>query len=333
MVTITDVAREAGVSKATVSYVLSNDTRISEQTTARVRKAINTLGYTVNHAARALSTKKNNVLGIVSPTNRGSYLSSFFGLHIYFLSIYAAKFGYDTLFIGSDDGSKAMRNAAASNKVDGFILMDVQDNDPRISAATELNIPTVVFGSPRSSLNIDIVDSDFASEANTCVTYLAKQNYREVIFYTWSKEIFAKKMGFALRFKDQAEKTADKLGVNLHIYTPENDESDPAGELERSLNLYPHAKAMLIHNESASIVAPQAFSAMGIRVPQDLSVLSVFPKQLMWSVLAPFVFIQTDLEQLSQNVVDVLISRINNPKTKPKRQLINFTLGLAPPRE
>lgn len=332
MVTISDVARAAGVSKATVSYVLSNDSRISAKTTAKVRETINDLGYTVNHAARALSTKKNNVLGIVSPNYHGTYLSSFFGLHIYLLSEYAAKFGYDTLFIGSDDGCAAMENAAASNKVDGFILMDVQDGDPRMTTAKDLNIPTVIFGSPRTSFGLDVVDSDFIKEAEACVTYLAKANHHEVILYAWSKEVFAKKLGFALRFRDQAEKTAAELDIDLHIYAPDSDESDPSGELKRALELYPQATAMLIHNESASIVAPQSFSVDGIHIPEDLCVLSVFPKQLLWSVLAPFIFVQTDINQLSKNVIDMLIARINDPGAKPHRRMLNFALAPAPPR-
>lgn len=97
--TISDVAQAAGVSKATVSYVLSNDKRISKQTTEKVQHTIDDLGYTVNHAARALSTKKSGVLGIVSPTHHGVYLSSFFGLHIYLLSKHAARFGYDLSLI------------------------------------------------------------------------------------------------------------------------------------------------------------------------------------------------------------------------------------------
>ena len=50
MVTISDVAHAAGVSKATVSYVLSGDPRITQATTLKVQHAIDELGYTVNHA-------------------------------------------------------------------------------------------------------------------------------------------------------------------------------------------------------------------------------------------------------------------------------------------
>ncbi|MBH9979923.1 MULTISPECIES: LacI family DNA-binding transcriptional regulator [Bifidobacterium] len=326
VVTISDVAQAAGVSKATVSYVLSNDKRISKQTAEKVRRTINDLGYTVNHAARALSTKKSNVLGIVSPTHHGVYLSSFFGLHIYLLSEYATRSGYDSMFIGSDDGCDAMKKAAASHKVDGFILMDVCDNDPRMTTAKEIGIPTVVFGSPISSFGLDTVDSDFRSEAARCMQCMAADNHQEVILYSWSKSIFEKRMGFALRFRDQITQSAKDLGIILHIYSPDNDESDPAGELLHALHLYPHATAMIIHNESASIIAPQAFSARGIQIPDDLYVISVFPKQMQWSVLASFAFIQTDIDQLAQKIVSTLVARIQDPDAPITKSLLDFTL-------
>lgn len=79
MVTISDVAHAAGVSKATVSYVLSGDPRITQATTLKVQHAIDELGYTVNHAARALSVRKTKTIGVVSPAFHGNYLSALFG--------------------------------------------------------------------------------------------------------------------------------------------------------------------------------------------------------------------------------------------------------------
>lgn len=83
MVTISDVAHAAGVSKATVSYVLSGDPRITQATTLKVQHAIDELGYTVNHAARALSVRKTKTIGVVSPAFHGNYLSALFGLYVY----------------------------------------------------------------------------------------------------------------------------------------------------------------------------------------------------------------------------------------------------------
>ncbi|MBY8967625.1 LacI family DNA-binding transcriptional regulator, partial [Algiphilus sp. NNCM1] len=121
MVTISDVAHAAGVSKATVSYVLSGDPRITQATTLKVQHAIDELGYTVNHAARALSVRKTKTIGVVSPAFHGNYLSALFGLYVYLLSEEATKRGYDTLLIGENDGFEAMHEAWSSKKVDGFI--------------------------------------------------------------------------------------------------------------------------------------------------------------------------------------------------------------------
>lgn len=328
MVNISDVARAAGVSKATVSYVLSDDPRITEQTAAKVRKAVADLGYTVNHAARALSVKKTMTLGIISPAYHGSYLSALFGLHMYLLSEQAAKFGYDTLSICSDSGDQALNKAWASKKVDGFILMDVSDDDPRLSMAASLGAPTVAFGSPKDSYGLDTVDSDFPKAARRTIEYLAQEGHTEIILLLWSHNIFRRKMGFALRFRDTIIEEAKARGIQVHIVFPEDDESDPAVTIAESLRDYPSATAMVLHNESATIVASQTFTDLGVRVPDDLRVVTLFPKQLFNSMRIPFVSIDIDISVLAETAIMLLLSRIANHDAPMVRQAFDFPMSL-----
>ena len=328
MVNISDVARAAGVSKATVSYVLSNDPRITEQTAEKVRKAIDELGYTVNHAARALSVKKTMTLGILSPAYHGSYLSALFGLHMYLLSEQAAKFGYDTLSICSDSGDQALNKAWASKKVDGFILMDVCDDDPRMKMAASLGAPTVVFGTPHDTYGLDSVDSDYAKASQRTIEYLASEGHTEIILLLWSKNIFQRKLGFALRFHDAIVEQARAHGIVVHTVSPEDDDSDPSVTIEAALRNHPNATAMVIHNESATIVASQTFNDLGIRVPNDLRVITLFPKQLFTSMRIPFISIDIDISTLAKTAIMLLLSRIANPDAPMTRQNYDFPMSL-----
>ncbi|MBP5159612.1 MAG: LacI family DNA-binding transcriptional regulator, partial [Lachnospiraceae bacterium] len=65
MVTITDISRKCGVSRATVSKALNGHSDVNEQTAARVRQAAKELGYTANTAARALKTNRTYSIGIL----------------------------------------------------------------------------------------------------------------------------------------------------------------------------------------------------------------------------------------------------------------------------
>ena len=73
---------------------------------------------------------------------------------------------------------EAMHEAWSSKKVDGFILMDVKDEDPRVSYAAKEHIPTVAFGSPKNSHGLDTVDSDFAKAASSILNFLASEGIK-----------------------------------------------------------------------------------------------------------------------------------------------------------
>ena len=75
-ITINDVAREAGVSKSTVSRVLSNNARISEETKEKVNEVINRLGYKPNIIARNLAKNQTRTLGVILPIDASDYFGN-----------------------------------------------------------------------------------------------------------------------------------------------------------------------------------------------------------------------------------------------------------------
>ena len=159
MVTITDVAREAGVSKTTVSYVISRPSRVSAESRDKVRRAMRKLGYTVNHAARALSTARSMTLGVLAPAEDEASMSITRGAYLCALSNFARLKGYDLLLLSDPDGVRAVRDAADARKVDGLIIMDIRRDDPRVRAAVEGGLPTVLLGIPADSMGLDEVDT------------------------------------------------------------------------------------------------------------------------------------------------------------------------------
>ena len=167
VVTITDVAHEAGVSKTTVSYVISNNPRISKDTADRVRQAMRKLGYTVNHTARALSTSKTMTIGLQVNADDNMKVSLTRGAYLCELSDCARKQGYDLLLLSHHNGMQSIRDIANSRKVDGLILMDIDRADPRIPVAVESEVPTVLLGIPENPMGLDEIDTDFERAAMT----------------------------------------------------------------------------------------------------------------------------------------------------------------------
>jgi DNA-binding LacI/PurR family transcriptional regulator len=328
MSTINDVAHLAGVSKATVSYVLSGDKRITETTAKKVRNAVKELNYTANHSARALSLAKTTTIAIISPPENGSNLSVSLGLHMYALSKYASRYGYQTLFINDSDGVAALQNVAASKRADGVVLMDVTQDDPRIEVATSLEIPTVLFGHSEEDSSLDIVDSDYAGEAKSLVRLLSKLGHKEAILFLQSEKQFSKGLAFAWRFRNTFIEEAKSSGKEIHVIIPKDDDSDPVPSLQKAIKQYSQATALVIHNESIVMAAPQIFMNMGIRVPKDLFVATLFPKMMSMSMHTPFTTIETDIDLLAEEVIKTLVERIIDPRKRRVKELLDFSSAL-----
>ncbi len=166
MVGIKDVAKEAGVSIATVSNVISGTKRVSEQLRQKVSLAIDKLGYEVNTVASSLKSKKTNTIGIIIPNiNR-----IFFPQVIRGIQDGLSELGYNLMLCDTNDDIKKERffiQMLKSSWADGMIIASVADEDDRdyIRMLSNLSmrdkrIPVVVLerefaGSKVNSVRVD----------------------------------------------------------------------------------------------------------------------------------------------------------------------------------
>src|SRR5262245_50332305 len=130
LVTIADVARHAGVATSTVSYVLSGKRSISATTRQRVLASVRALGYHPHAGARALASKRANVIALVLPLRSGMHLPVLMQFATSVVTT-ARQFDHDVLLVTADEGPAGLRRIAASAMVDGVIAMDVEMHDAR----------------------------------------------------------------------------------------------------------------------------------------------------------------------------------------------------------
>jgi len=178
MTSIADVARAAGVSPSTVSYVLSGRRPISLETRERVLAAVREMGYRPHAVAGALAAGRTGVVGLVAP--RTADLTGVI-IHQFETTILdvCRRHGYDLLLLDPAEGTADLRRAIESHRVDGVILMDVDAVDPRVALLESAGIPAVVLGSPGGT-GLPCVDLDFAGAARLAVRHLARQGRTSV---------------------------------------------------------------------------------------------------------------------------------------------------------
>ena len=185
-VTIKDVAKEAGVATSTVSRVLSNNSKISDETKEKVHKAIKKLNYKPSAIARSLANNKTRILGVILPNEAQEFLdNSFFLNAMKGISIYAQSKGYYITYVFTKENKKELDSIIDiidAKLIDGIILLRSEENDKSINYLKKINFPFSVIGRPEHSNDILWVDNDNFQATYNVVNKLVQRGHRNIGF-------------------------------------------------------------------------------------------------------------------------------------------------------
>lgn len=187
-VTILDVAAAAGVSRQTVSNVLNAPARVTPQTTERVRRAIDKLGYRPNRVARSLRERSSRLFGFGVDAPHG--LSNLLDRFLHALTEAASRVGYHVLLFtpaGVDEELATYEDLIRTGAVDGFVLANVGVDDPRPPWLARRRIPFVCFGRPwgQEHHGYPWVDVDGAAGTEMVVDHLVALGHRRIAYLGW----------------------------------------------------------------------------------------------------------------------------------------------------
>lgn len=156
-----DVARLAGVSQSTVSYVLTGSRPISEQTRQRVEEAIAQLGYHPNSGARTLRSRRSGVIGLMVPEAGAEADDGVLMMFIGAIAREARRHGYDILLVTAQEGAEGIRRVVRTGVCEGLLLMELERFDERVAPVVESGLPFVTIGKPEQFPQGSVVDLDF----------------------------------------------------------------------------------------------------------------------------------------------------------------------------
>lgn len=150
-ITIKEVAKHAGVSVATVSNVLNNINKASEETKEKVLNAVSELKYQPDYTARSLSMKKSNIIGVILPViNDGDLVSSmlrdnpFYAEFLSGIECNARKHGYDIMISGIENDD--YRKWILKRNFDGLIFLGIY-HEAIFATLGETDMPAVLVDS------------------------------------------------------------------------------------------------------------------------------------------------------------------------------------------
>ncbi|MEW4354323.1 catabolite control protein A [Streptococcus pneumoniae] len=174
-VTIYDVAREAGVSMATVSRVVNGNKNVKENTRKKVLEVIDRLDYRPNAVARGLASKKTTTVGVVIP----NIISSYFSTLAKGIDDIAEMYKYNIVLANSDeddDKEVSVVNTLFSKQVDGIIFMGYHLSDKIRSEFSRSRTPVVLAGTVDIEHQLPSVNIDYKQATIDAVSMLAERN-------------------------------------------------------------------------------------------------------------------------------------------------------------
>jgi len=214
MPTSADVAREAGVSQSTVSYVMSGKRPISPETRRRVQDAIDRLTYEPHAGARALAGHRTSTIAVVMPLRQASGAERLMTF-VEEITLAARGRDHDVLLVTADEGPAGLRRVAGRSLCDAVVVMEVGSDDERVEVARGLSLPVVFVGIPDDRAGIECLDLDFEQAGELLVTELAGLGHRTVDVLGWGPDTVAQGFNYVPRFARGARHAASARDLEL----------------------------------------------------------------------------------------------------------------------
>lgn len=272
-VTIYDVAREAGVSMATVSRVVNNNPNVKPQTRKKVYEAIERLGYRPNAVARGLASKKTTTVGVVIP----DIANANFAEVARGIEDIANMYHYNIILSNADkrkDKEIRVINTLLEKQVDGLLFMGGAVTEDHVQAFKTSNVPIVLCATTDDNGDIPSVDIDHEAAAFDAVGKLIAEGHRSIAMISGTLQDpangYARYQGYK-RALEQAGIAYREEYVRIGNYRYESG----IDATQYFLNLSDRPTAIFAATDEMAIGAIHCIQDSGLSVPEDVSVISV----------------------------------------------------------
>ncbi|RWR23403.1 LacI family transcriptional regulator [Microbacterium enclense] len=317
-VTIQAVAAAAGVSKTTVSHVLSGNRPVSAETRRRVEKVMDELGFSPNFFAQALNRNRSNTIALIAQDITNPFYPSLArGLQAAVSSQNQVVILFDA---GAGEGAltEAFVTDAIQRRADGVVIA-VSDVDDDISRLRDAGIPVVTVGAGASTLPIDWVTADDERIAADAVVHLHLLGHRRIATITGPVNQTPGKprhLGY-LRAMQDLDLPVDPQMIERGDWTRESG-FDGMNSL---LALRERPSAVFCANDLMAIGALDAAQRQGLAVPDDIAIIGVDDIDAAALVRPALTTVRIPAEEIGRAAGELLLHRIAEGITTTHRHV------------
>ncbi|TYB70953.1 LacI family transcriptional regulator [Nonomuraea sp. PA05] len=330
--TLEDVARAAGVSRATVSRVVNGVRNVDSAIQEAVRRAITATGYVPNRAARSLVTRRTgSVALVVSGAGEESgffpsqvFTDPFFGRVVGGIVGFLRPRGIHPvlMFAETPETRAQVLTALRQGDADGAVLVSTHAEDPLPRLLAEAKLPAVLFARPADPVPISYVDVDHRAGARLAADHLVARGRKHVVTISGPLDVPASQARLA-GFRDA-------MAAHGHPFVPcaEGGFTYHSGEqaMERLLAEHPGLDGVFVANDLMAQGALLVLRHHGRAVPGDVAVVGFDDSSAATACRPPLTTVRHPVEDMAAEMARLLLEHIEQPGHRPTSIIFDPTL-------
>lgn len=329
-VSLKDIAREVGVSVASVSYVINNKEkigRVGADMAEKIRKVAAELDYKPNFIAKSLKSGKTKTIGLIVADISNPFFSNLARI----IEDEAKQHGYIVIFGSSDESTENLQDLIdvfINRQVDAFIIAPTANAESQIEFLQKMNVPVVLIDRYFPGLDIDSVHINNFQASYSAVEHLIKLGRKKIAIVTYDTTLphmQDRKEGYENALEAGGVKLKKEWIIRAAYQNIHNDVSRGISNL-----LIPEVQidALFFTTNSLAVEGLKRINEIGIKVPDKLAIISFDQTDAFDFFYSPVTYVSQSLTDLGKEAVELVIDRINNNKKKPTNITIEANLVL-----
>lgn len=316
MPTLEEVARLAGVSRATVSRAINGGARVNPRTRAAIDKAVEELGYVPNRAARSLVTRRTDSVALAIPETGGKFVGDpFLTGALQGVSDGLSESGMQLVLLVAQHAGDTDRLLAylRAGHVDGAVVMSHHREDHLPGELISSGLACVFVGRPLDpgGVTVPYVDADNTGGAREVTKHLIKRGAARIATISGDPDMPAgvDRLAGWRAAMHEAGRPADAIAYG--DFTAEGG----ARAMTELLSTHPDLDAIFVASDLMATGALRVLRDAGRVIPDDVAVAGFDDSMLAPATTPPLTTVRQDAEKLGQRSAEILIARIHGEDT------------------
>ncbi|HWV65096.1 LacI family DNA-binding transcriptional regulator [Chitinophaga sp.] len=318
-ISIKDIAKQAGVSPTTVSFVLNGkakEKRISEQVSKKIQKIATRLKYKPNQLARGLRTGKTKTIGLIVE----DIANNFFATLAKVVEDEADKHGYKVLYGSTEDNTekaKGLLEVLKYRQVDGYIITPTKNLDKEIELLQAAAKPLVLVDRYFPHVSSHYVVLNNYQGAYEATAHLAEQGYRKIAIVTIASDQTQMKErldGFTAALKDHKIPFNKSLVKRLPF---DLDRESFNNEMKKFLTSVKDLDAVFFATNYLGIAGIEAIRSLGWEIGKQIGLVGFDDHDLFRLHSPSITCVSQPIAAIGKSLVDILMKELNHTAGSP----------------